>query len=287
MTLVRAGSRLALIVAVTGPLLAAAPVHAASSMWHEAPYSRVRLVSTATAVDDATSITLGLHIRLDPGWHTYWRSSGVGGIPPRFDWSRSRNLRAVEVEWPAPERFSLYGNENYGYADEVVLPMTAFVERARQPLVLRLRLDYAVCADMCVPIDADIALDLPAGPAASTAHQALVARYRARVPRDRDVPGFVIEGVTASAGEPRGIAITARAEPGFEAPDVFIDGAPDLAFGAPWRQISEDGRHARLWLEVYGGGVSSPLVGQTLTITLVDGERLIERTFRVAEPAPP
>jgi suppressor for copper-sensitivity B len=287
MFLGRAGWRLALLFVAGCTVLAADAANVASSSWHEAAYSRVRLVSTATAIDETTTITLGLHIRLDPGWHTYWRSSGVGGIPPRFDWSGSGNLRAVEVEWPAPQRFSLYGNENYGYADEVVLPITAFVERAREPLVLRLHLDYAVCADMCVPIGANLALDLPAGPAASTVHQALVAGYRARVPRDGVVPGFTIEVVTASADEPRGIAVVARAEPRFEAPDVFVDGVPDLAFGAPRRRISEDGHDARMWLEVYGGDADTPLVGQALTITLVDGERLLERTLRIAEPTPP
>ncbi|MEG4641374.1 protein-disulfide reductase DsbD domain-containing protein, partial [Paracoccus sp. APAP_BH8] len=36
-----------------------------------------------------------LHLRLEPGWKTYWRSPGDAGVPPRFDWAASRNLAEV------------------------------------------------------------------------------------------------------------------------------------------------------------------------------------------------
>ena len=39
----------------------------------------------------------GLVLDVTPEWKTYWRNPGAAGIPPQFDWSRSRNLGAVEV----------------------------------------------------------------------------------------------------------------------------------------------------------------------------------------------
>jgi len=34
-----------------------------------------------------------IRIELAEGWTTYWRSAGESGIPPRFDWSGSGNLK--------------------------------------------------------------------------------------------------------------------------------------------------------------------------------------------------
>ena len=42
-----------------------------------------------------------IRIRLDPGWKTYWRAPGDGGIPPSFDWQGARNLAGWSVHWPA------------------------------------------------------------------------------------------------------------------------------------------------------------------------------------------
>ena len=44
-----------------------------------------------------------LKIQLQPGWKTYWRAPGDGGIPPQFDWSGSKNIKGVQFHWPRPK----------------------------------------------------------------------------------------------------------------------------------------------------------------------------------------
>ncbi|HCX68676.1 MAG TPA: hypothetical protein DHK64_14410, partial [Rhodobiaceae bacterium] len=56
----------------------------------------------------------GLHLELSKGWKTYWRSPGEVGIPPSIDWAGSENIENVEFLWPAPERFTAFGIENFG-----------------------------------------------------------------------------------------------------------------------------------------------------------------------------
>lgn len=53
----------------------------------------------------ATILLGGIAIQLQPGWHTYWRTPGDSGVPPRFDFSKSDNVEAVTVLWPAPRKF--------------------------------------------------------------------------------------------------------------------------------------------------------------------------------------
>ncbi len=98
----------------------------------------------------------GVEIRLEDGWKTYWRHPGDSGLAPSFDFSGSTNVAEVEVLWPAPsisrDRYGLV----FGYDREVVLPLVVTPNDPDMPVTLDLDLDFAVCADICVPLrDAD------------------------------------------------------------------------------------------------------------------------------------
>lgn len=97
-----------------------------------------------------------LHLSLAEGWHTYWRSPGDTGIPPRFDWSGSENLRGVEILWPVPQLFRQDGSVSIGYAGEVVLPMRLTPVDPTQPMRLKGRVELGVCKDICVPAEVTV-----------------------------------------------------------------------------------------------------------------------------------
>lgn len=103
----------------------------------------------------------GLSVALAPGWKTYWRAPGDAGVPPAFDWSGSDNVSRVEVVWPAPELFETYGMTTIGYERHVILPLIVSPETPGAPIALRLKFDYGVCSDICVPESAEMALDIP------------------------------------------------------------------------------------------------------------------------------
>lgn len=99
---------------------------------------------------DGTRVA-AIRITLAPGWKTYWRSPGDAGIPPRIDWSGSRNLHAVGLEWPAPKVYPQNGMNTIGYKDQLVLPVTIAARQPGKPVKLRADLDIGVCKDICVP----------------------------------------------------------------------------------------------------------------------------------------
>src|SRR5689334_20896997 len=77
-------------------------VHAAdASGWSNDNESAMRLIAGTN--ESNSPLTAGIEIKLKPGWHTYWRYPGDSGIPPRFDFSGSSNVKAVEVFYPAPQ----------------------------------------------------------------------------------------------------------------------------------------------------------------------------------------
>jgi len=127
-----------------------------SSPWQRDAHSAVRLVAGSRS---GTVLLGGIAIQLQPGWKTYWRSPGDSGVPPRFDFSKSDNVEAVTVLWPAPQKFDDgAGGTSLGYKQQVVLPLRIVAKNADKPVTLRADINYAVCDKLCVPVEASAEL---------------------------------------------------------------------------------------------------------------------------------
>lgn len=156
---------LALMIALGLP--AAAP----AGSWDE---DIVRIeVLDGGAVADGTH-RAGLRLQLADGWKTYWRAPGDAGIPPRFDWSGSRNLGAVELHWPAPIVFFENGMRSIGYSQEVVLPLDLKPRSAGRAIRLKGKIEIGVCREVCIPATLHVDTDL--NPQAGVNAQIVAAR---------------------------------------------------------------------------------------------------------------
>ena len=79
--------------------------------------------------------------------------------PPRFDFSKSDNIDAVTVLWPAPKPFDDgAGGQSLGYRNGVVIPLRITAKIADRPVILRAAVSYAVCEKVCIPVDAEAEL---------------------------------------------------------------------------------------------------------------------------------
>ena len=129
---------------------------------------------------DAAPLRAGVEIRVKPGWHTYWRYPGDAGVPPRFDFAGSQNVKAVDVLWPAPQAIPEEGGTVIGYTDNVILPLPIVPQNRAKPVTLRLKLDYAICEKLCVPAEGKAELELAGG---ASSQDAALAAAEARVPK--------------------------------------------------------------------------------------------------------
>lgn len=149
-------------------------------------------------------------LTLAPGWKTYWRAPGDGGIPPVFDFEGSTNLAGVRLHWPSPSVFDLNGLRSIGYHDRLVLPMELEPKDPSLPIHLNLRATFGVCNDICVPAEAALTAVLEGAGAADGAISAaladrpLTAEEAGLTAVACDV-GFIEDGlrVTASLTMPR------------------------------------------------------------------------------------
>lgn len=97
-----------------------------------------------------------VRIQMQDGWKTYWRTPGDGGIPPRFDFSGSRNLSSVQPMWPAPRVFVDNGMKSFGYLDALLLPILVVPRQDGRDVVVKSRLDIGVCKEICVPMTVSV-----------------------------------------------------------------------------------------------------------------------------------
>ena len=104
----------------------------------------------------------GLSIRVAKGWKTYWRSPGDSGIPPRFNWSGSRNLSGAIVHFPVPQVFNDYGIRSIGYKDQVTFPIYFQPQNPKKPILLNAEIEIGVCDEICVPVTLKLRASLPA-----------------------------------------------------------------------------------------------------------------------------
>ena len=268
-------------------IAAAAPALAAASDWSVTEQASVRLIAAVDGVGDRSTVPMGIQFRLKPGWKIYWRSPGDAGLPPKADWSGSQNIAGTSVAWPAPERFSVYGLETLGYKREVVLPVEARLAQPGRPVAAKVAVSYLVCAEICVPREAKLALTIPAGPAAPSSEAYLLARYASRIPPKDGRHGLSLSLLSLAPAK-AGFVLTMRATAtaAFVAPDVFIEGPDGAVFNQPSVKLELGARVADL--TVKGSGLDAAhLAGQPLRLTLVDGDRSLEADLTAPRPGPP
>ncbi|MCW2236497.1 protein-disulfide reductase DsbD family protein [Azospirillum canadense] len=257
------------ILALTAP----ARGWAEEGAWSKAGPVEARLVSSVQGTGDLKTVPLGLELRLEPEWKTYWRSPGDAGFAPRLDWSGSDNLARADIAYPAPQRFTVLGFETAGYHDEVLFPIAAVPTEPGKPLDLSLNAEVLVCSTICVPQSFTLSLSIPAGPAAPGASANDIARAQSQVPGDGRASGLTITSVRAEGGALE-VEVTAR-DP-MVSPDLFVETDPPVSFPAPKRTFSDDDRHVRLRLDATDAPADLNLAGRAMTLTLVDGDRSME-----------
>ena len=152
-----------------------------ASAWQRSFASRLRLVAAATG-SPADTLEAGVEIVLEPGWKTYWRNPGDSGIAPVFDFSGSVNVADVDVAYPVPDRFDMPGDISFGYADRVVFPLTVTPAEPGLPVSLSVHVNYGVCEELCIPVDAQARLDWTDDAPSATLFAGDLALWRDKVP---------------------------------------------------------------------------------------------------------
>jgi DsbC/DsbD-like thiol-disulfide interchange protein len=256
-------------------MLAAPAFGADASAWVEDSRSAIRIIAGSNK-QDAGVLRAGIEIKLQPGWKTYWRYPGDSGVPPRFDFAGSDNLKVAKVLYPAPQLFQDDDGSSLGYKDHVTFPVQVTPKQAGVPVTLRLKLDYAVCEKLCVPAQASAVLALGAG---VSAQDTTLSGAEALVPKKMTAAqaGLTAQRVNAAA-KPL-VMVDFKAPSGAPA-NLFVEGpSPEWALPIPKPAPGAPEGHRQFGFELDGLPPGVDPKGQfELTFTVVEGGRAIEVT---------
>jgi DsbC/DsbD-like thiol-disulfide interchange protein len=243
-----------------------------ASPWQRDGHSAVRLLAGSRS---GSVLMGGIAFALQQGWKTYWRTPGDSGVPPRFDFSKSDNIEAVTVLWPAPMQFDDgAGGHSLGYKGQVVLPLRIVVKNADKPVTLRAAISYAVCEKLCIPVEANA--ELAFASVASTEDSALYAALDT-VPKPANVGDPNPLTIRDVKREGKSAVVVNVAAPDARDVSLFVEGpTPDWALPVP--KLIEGGPPGvkRFSFELDGlpPGVSPE--GAALKLTLVGGDKAYE-----------
>jgi DsbC/DsbD-like thiol-disulfide interchange protein len=197
-------------------------------------------------------------------------------VPPRFDFSKSENIEAVTVLWPAPLKFDDgAGGHSMGYHDQIVLPLRIVAKNADKPVTLRAAINYAVCDKLCIPVEADPELAFTS--VASTEDNALFAALDT-VPKPANVgdPNPLTIRDVKREGKST-VLVDAVAPPDTTSVDLFVEG-PTPDWGLPVPKLLDHGPPGvkRFAFELDGLPPGANPEGAALKLTLVGGDHSFE-----------
>jgi DsbC/DsbD-like thiol-disulfide interchange protein len=243
-----------------------------ASPWQRGTHAAVRLLAGSRS---GPVLLGGVAVQLDPGWKTYWRTSGDSGVPPRFDFSKSDNVEAVTVLWPAPTKFDDgAGGFSLGYHDQVVLPLRIVPKVNDKPVTLRANINYAVCEKICIPVEASTELTFAS--VASTEDSILFAALDT-VPKPASVGDPNPLTIRDVKREGKSTVLIDVLSPDARTVNLFVEGpTPDWALPVP--KLVEHGPPGikRFSFELDGVPPGINPQGAALKLTLVGGDRSYE-----------
>jgi len=282
-TLPCAGRRALLGLALLVAWAPRAGVAAEASEWAGDARSAARLIAGAAQTAPSANIyRAGVEIRLAPGWKTYWRYPGDSGVPPHFDFAGSDNVKNVTVLWPAPQRLADSEGVTIGYKKNVVFPLRIEARDTGKPVTLHLKLDYAICEKLCIPVDAKSELGLGG---AGQPNEAVLAAAEARVPRAAGLGQGGALSIAAvrrdGASSPPRVLVDVKAPPGAD-PELFVEGpTPDWALPVPEKVAGGEAGAQRFAFALDGLPPGASASGAVLRLTASSGGEAIETSFRL------
>jgi thiol:disulfide interchange protein/DsbC/DsbD-like thiol-disulfide interchange protein len=159
---------------LAGPMLRFLALIAVFLSLHAAPAAaqllgpqrvQVEFRSARAAVAPGETFTVVMRQRIEDHWHTYWRNPGAAGEPPELTWTSPPGFEAGPLQWPAPDAIEAVGLMNYGYSNEVLLPIEMRASPNARPgetAQFSINVYLVVCSDdTCIPEESTVTLAQP------------------------------------------------------------------------------------------------------------------------------
>lgn len=264
----------------------------AGTKWEKSQYGSLRLIQAGrliqggkTAGDHKGAVLTGIHIKLAPEWKTYWRMPGDAGIPPSFDWSASKNIKSAKILYPAPHRLPDPYGDSIGYKKEVIFPVLITPQNPGEPVTLRLKMEYGICKDICIPVSSDISMKVMTADTSTGNERMLLENYLRQVPV-RHKQGSALEPAIRAVsinlkGKKPHLLIKASFPDGTTQRDLFIETSSDIYLPMAQRQGKDSGNMTTFRVDLSQTDDREKLLGKTIICTLVSSAGQSETQWHI------
>lgn len=154
-----------------------------------AHHTQARLVLSAGTAKPGDTIWAGVALKMDAGWHTYWKNPGEAGMATSIKWQLPPGITAGEILWPLPEKLPPAEITTYGYETETMLlvPLKVAGKLAAGHVDLKAEVSWLECKDVCLPAKTTVDATLDIGSETKTSGDAaLIETWKTKTPRAND-----------------------------------------------------------------------------------------------------
>jgi thiol:disulfide interchange protein DsbD len=227
----------------------------------------IHLVPEVTAIIPGQSFRVGLFLRHEKGWHTYYQQPGIVGVPTSIVWSLPEGFKAGPLEYPEPEVTHMFQIKAQGYERDVLLQTTLQAPdnlKAGQQITLEGKATWMCCGKTCHPGSKQLSLVLPV-----SAESTLNAQWHPVFEKERSTFVKTSSAWQTSATE-KGLTVTLTLKPvdPTARPFDLKELPPSVVF------FTEDG-----WINSDQSQIATYQVDGSLTLTLTRAEFFINKNI--------
>lgn len=245
----------------------------------EADYTKIKLLSSVQGVGNLSQINLGLDVTLKDDWYTYWRMPGDSGLAPVISLEGSRNVKDLQVLWPTPERIETADMQSFGYKNHVLFPMTLIPDTPGEEVILKMKMDYMICHEICIPQTVELERKFAARDAGVSEEASKISAAIENLPLAENTDDLGIG--TAILGKDAVVVTVNSKNRLSENVDLIIDAPNSILTKKPEiiAPTKSDGDYILKVRGPKGANITDILFGKDVKILLINGDQAIEKNI--------
>ena len=216
-------------------------------------HTTVDLLLPAESVRPGDTVLAAVRLRMEPGWHTYWKYAGESGSPTELEWQLPAGVTAGEIRWPAPERLEADDLVTFVLHDEatLIIPLKLASDLKAGPLELKAKVSWLECQEMCIPGDDVVSATLTIGNETKPSTNAtLITSAVALLPQPATRLGLKSVWESPSTNNTRALIVEWPAQDGATAPDFFPFASDDYDVQLKYEHLPVDAIRLSMRIQV-------------------------------------
>jgi thiol:disulfide interchange protein DsbD len=127
------------------------------------PHSQATMTASVRQASPAAPFEVAVRIDLDPEWHTYWQNPGDSGSPTSIKVTAPKGWKVSPPRFEAPHRIVSGDIVTYGYENRAHALVTVTPPADAKTASLKVKVDWLVCRETCIPATQTLSLRMPVG----------------------------------------------------------------------------------------------------------------------------